>query len=190
MHDFLLKLTFCTGLLLIVFHSTIFLFVQQDEQPTQKSSHLINQQTRQPKSFINNSLISKKNNTTKLPQTTLNKTPRHKTQKTKNLIPSVVSKRKSVQELSDQYIETILNKQKRFFKTCYMRHLKNNFASKGSVVLSFNIDSPGTVSGVSIQSGSIKDISLHECMKKVVERVKFTYFSGPPTKVFYPIEFH
>ena len=180
MHDFWLKLTFCTGLLLIVFHSTIFHFVKQDEKT--------NQQIRPSKNSINNSQNSKKN--TNLPQTVLNQTPRYKSQKTKSFTSSVASKRKSVQDLSDQYIETVLNKQKRFFTTCYMRHLKNNLTSKGSVILSFNIDSPGKVSDVSIQGGSIKDTSLHECMKKVVERVRFSHFSGPLTKVFYPIEFH
>ena len=192
MHDSLLKLTFCIGFLLIIFHSTIFHFVGQNDPhpPSQKSNHVTNQQVRQPKNLIDDTLTSKVNNKTRKALQVIKRTSTYKNTKTKSFTQPVIPKRKNVQELSDQYIETVLNKQKRFFKTCYMHHLKNNFASKGSIILSFNINSPGRVSDVSIQGGSIKDVLLHKCMKKVVERVTFSHFSGPLTKVFYPIEFH
>ena len=177
-NDVLLKFTFCTGLLLIIFHSIIFHFIKQDEKPAQQLTHVNIQPVKQNK------------NSTRISQTiSNNKKPVYKNIKSKKFSQPDISP-KNKQELSDQYIETVLNRQKRFFKTCYIRHLKNNLASKGSIILSFNIDSPGTVSDVSIQGGSIKDKILHKCMKKVVERVTFRHFSGPLTKVFYPIEFH
>ncbi len=188
MQDILLKSLFSVGLFLIIFHSIIFHFVR--EKPTQKSNHVVKQQIEQPKKLINRPLSPKvKINDKKsvISQVVSNKSRTYKNNKKKS---QILSKKRSVQEISDQYIETILNKQKRFFKTCYIRHLKNNFTSKGSILLSFNIHSPGTVSDVSIQGGSIKDVLLHNCMKKVVERVTFSHFSGPLTKVFYPIEFH
>ena len=192
MQDLLLKFVFSVGLFLIIFHSVIFHFIKYDEKPARKSTHVIRQQKiRQSKPLVNQPLPSKIR-----PNNKLNTTPRVISKKTstyknnKKTPQNVISKRKSIQELSDQYIETVLNKQKRFFKTCYIRHLKNNLATKGSIVLSFNIDSPGRVSDVSIQGGSIKDVTLHNCMKKVVERVTFSHFSGPLTKVFYPIEFY
>ena len=188
MQDTLLKFIFSTGLLFIIFHSIIFHFIK--EEPAQKSNHIVEQQIEQPKKLINRPLPPKvkiNNKKNVISQTILKKPRTYKNNKKKS---QLISKRKNVQELSDQYIETILNKQKGFFKTCYIRHLKNNFASKGSIILSFNIDSPGRVSDVSIEGGSIKDVILHNCMKKVVERVTFSHFSGPLTKVFYPIEFH
>ena len=190
-NDVLLKFTFCTGLLLIIFHSIIFHFIKQDEKPAQQSSHSNIPSVKQNKNSTDYPLIPKTNNTAnRISQTTSNnKKTIYKNTKSKKFSQPDISQ-KNKQRLSDQYIETVLNRQKRFFKTCYIRHLKNNLASKGSIILSFNIDSPGTVSDVSIQGGSIKDKILHKCMKKVVERVTFRHFSGPLTKVFYPIEFH
>lgn len=90
----------------------------------------------------------------------------------------------------DNYVESILNQQKAFFKKCYVRYLKDNIESKGSLLLSFNIIPPGRVSEIAVLGGSLKDAKLHKCTKEVVERVSFRHFAGPPTKVFYPIEFH
>ena len=191
MQDVLLKSLFSIGLFLIIFHSIIFHFVR--EKPTQKlnhANHVVKQQVKQPKKLINRPLPPKvkiNNKKSVISKVVSNKSRVYKNNKKE---AQILSKKRNVQEISDQYIETILNKQKRFFKTCYIRHLKNNFASKGSILLSFNINSPGRVSDVSIQGGSIEDERLHNCMKKVVERVTFTHFSGPLTKVFYPIEFN
>ena len=190
MNDLLLKCTFGIGLLLIIFHSIIFHLIRQDEKLIQRSNQVNNQSINRSKN-INQPLTSKMNNRiNRRSQTISNKKPIYKNTKNKRFAQPVISRRKNKQELSDKYIETVLNGQKMFFKTCYIRHLKNNLASKGSILLSFNIDSPGMVSDVSIQGGSMKDITLHKCMKKVVERVTFRHFSGPLTKVFYPIEFH
>ena len=192
MQDLLLKSIFSIGLFLIIFHSIIFHVVKHDKkEPAKKINDVTRQQIKQPKKPITQLLSSKSklnNQSNKIPQVISNQIKTYKNNK--KILQNIISKKRSVQELSDQYIETVLNKQKRFFKTCYIRHLKNNLASKGSIILSFNIDSPGKVSDVSIQGGSIKDITLHNCMKQVVKRVTFNHFSGPLTKVFYPIEFH
>lgn len=183
MNDFLPKFAFSVGLLLIVFHPLIFHLIKWVEKPAQKPSHAsIQQPIRQPKSAINKneSPLSKVH---KASQIISDKAPTH-------IKPQKTIENKQKNKPSDNYIETALNKQKKFFKTCYIRHLKNNLAFKGSLILSFNIDSPGTVSDVSIQGGSTKNGTLHRCMKAVVERMTFRHFSGPSTTVLYPIEFH
>ena len=185
MNDFLSRFAFGIGLFLIVFHSLIFHFIKWVEKPIQKPSHAsIQYPIRQSQNAIKQNHIPP-SKVYKASQIMSDKVQTYKITKSQKPLED-----QQKYESSDDYIETVLNKQKKFFETCYIRHLKNNLAFKGSIMLSFNINSPGKISNVSIQGGSAKNATLHKCMKAVAERMTFRHFSGPATTVLYPIEFY
>ena len=192
MDGVLLKAAFCIGLFLILFHSFIFHLIKETGKSTPSLDHAVNvnktnQISNQAGIHQNHFTISKVHKTS---QTISDKAFKHKSIKFTKKPFSSQQRKKPQYKLSDHYVETVLNKQKKFFRTCYVRYLKKNFISQGSLLLSFNISSLGIVSDVSIKGGSLKDTGLYKCMKNVVKRITFRHFSGPLTTVFYPIEFH
>ncbi len=174
MSDLFLKCTFIIGLLLILFHSLILDQINPRSIP--QATHIVTQNPQE----IQQKTLSNVSQASEIIQQGRSR-------------KSNLSQKNPSKQSSADYVERVLSRQKRLFKNCYVRYLKNHLKAEtnvASITLSFNIKPPGKVSDVSVLGGSSQNTTLHKCMKAVVERVAFRHFSGPPTQVFYPIEFH
>ena len=206
MESLLSKIAFLIGLLLIVFHSQILTMYHHWKgqlteviKPSSVSQEVLPQTVSQtgdePTTTTTTSTPTLVNTVTTLkqvipsPTATLEAPQREATQVPTQSPLITPSSQTQKNNGFDAYVESVFNGQKAFFKNCYVRHLKNNTEAKGSLLVSFHITSPGVVSEVNILGGSIQDTRFHKCTKDVVERISFRHFKGPPTKVFYPIEF-
>ena len=58
-------------------------------------------------------------------------------------------------------------------KQCYERELKGNPDLAGKVTVSFDIDTSGNVSGVQVPANTTGNSALGDCIRKVVERIRF-----------------
>lgn len=91
--------------------------------------------------------------------------------------------------LSNEYIYETISEQRANFRECYLKHLKNNPASRGSMRLAFTINPNGKVSKTSILETTIADQAFGQCITTVLSRCKFRPFDASPIVAQYPITF-
>src|SRR5262249_14974992 len=75
----------------------------------------------------------------------------------------------------------------RAIQACYERQLKRNPNLGGKIGLRFTIGSVGKVTNVSIESDSVGDPSVTDCVKQAVLRWRFPAPEGGPAEVVTPI---
>ncbi len=93
------------------------------------------------------------------------------------------------ESLPDDYIASIVKKQKPFLNRCYAQHLRLNPNASGKMSISFTVEPTGGVTSVRILRSSIADPRLQKCTLTVLERMQFKTFDGDPIVVNYPINF-
>jgi TonB family protein len=96
---------------------------------------------------------------------------------------------RSKESLPDDYIASVVKKQKPFFNRCYAQHLRLNPNASGKMSVSFTVEPAGSVTSVRILRSSIADPRLQKCTLTVLERMQFRTFDGDPIVVNYPINF-
>lgn len=101
--------------------------------------------------------------------------------------PKPIKKRK--ESLPDDYIASVVKKQKAFFNRCYAQHLRLNPNASGRMSLSFTISPNGSVNNARVLRTDMSDPRLQKCTLSVIERLSFRTFDGDPIVVNYPINF-
>jgi TonB family protein len=91
--------------------------------------------------------------------------------------------------LSNEYIdEAILTHQGQLQK-CWLSRLKDAPASKGQIVVQFEISKRGKVKEMRVADSTLTDEVLQRCVMSVIERIPFRPYKGSEISLSYPINF-
>ncbi len=85
-----------------------------------------------------------------------------------------------VDELSEDLIMAIVNRNMKSVKYCYERHLKASSSLQGKAIFKLTIQSSGQVSKVESLSNNIAGSLFEECIIKELKKWVFPKFSGNP----------
>ncbi len=92
-------------------------------------------------------------------------------------------------ELTEDEINTYMNRQKANFFKCYTQLLQSTPEAKGTVTLNFTIDRSGHVLDSQVQSNELAQADFHKCLTEVLKRVEFRSFTGQNVTAVYPVRF-
>ena len=92
-------------------------------------------------------------------------------------------------ELTEDEINTYMNRQKSNFFKCYTQLLQTAPDAKGTLTLNFTIDRSGRVFDSQVQSTELPQSDFHRCLTEVLKRVEFRSFTGQNVTTVFPIRF-
>lgn len=92
-------------------------------------------------------------------------------------------------EITEDEINTYMNRQKPSFFKCYTQLLQTSPDSKGTVTLNFTIDRSGHIIDSQVQSTELPQADFHKCLTEVLKRVEFRSFSGQNVTAVFPVRF-
>lgn len=93
-------------------------------------------------------------------------------------------------EISNEYIQRVLDRQRRFFSSCFLKYFerKQGQVQAGLVVFHVVIENSGRVRTAEVLESDIQDEGFTSCLQSVLERSRLRPFEGPTLHVEYPIE--
>lgn len=92
--------------------------------------------------------------------------------------------------LDSESIREAVMKKMSSIKYCYESQLKKNPNLQGKIVVNFTIDKNGEVSRYSIESSTLNDEEVENCILRVIRRIKFPPpQNGESVEVSYPLVF-
>ncbi|MCB0421634.1 MAG: AgmX/PglI C-terminal domain-containing protein [Bdellovibrionales bacterium] len=126
---------------------------------------------RSPKMFVNSKLILKDEKKTL--ESSTNKGP----------------KKNPLRTLSNEYLDAEMQKKQQRFLNCQTNALRMKKSAHGEILVEMTIESSGQVSDVSIQSNTLKNDELTQCIVEIFRRARFRSFDGYPIVKTYPLIF-
>ncbi len=103
--------------------------------------------------------------------------------------PSAQNAENSTGSLTQEDIQSTLQKHRPMFYKCYTQLLQKTPGMIGQVSLAFIIEKNGKISNPEISSSSINDPKFRSCLMEVLSRVNFKTFSGDPISTVFPLRF-
>ncbi len=96
---------------------------------------------------------------------------------------------KGQSELSEEEINTFLNRQRQSFFRCYTQLLQSQPEAKGTATLNFTIDPAGKVVDSQVHSTELSSPEFQKCLVEVLKRIEFRSFTGGNVSAVFPIRF-
>lgn len=106
---------------------------------------------------------------------------------TEAVIPESI---KPDQTLSSDYIRAVLEDQRRFVQSCYLKYFnaRRGDVRIGRMLLNFIIEPSGKTKNVMVVKSDIDDQPFHDCIKSIFARTKFRSFQSAAIDMEYPID--
>lgn len=91
--------------------------------------------------------------------------------------------------LANEYIDETVAAHQNQLQKCWLSRLKDVGATKGQIVVQFEISKRGKVKEAKIADASLNDEVLQKCVVTVFERIQFRSFKGTEISLSYPVNF-
>ena len=86
-------------------------------------------------------------------------------------------------------IDKVIHRNLPKIQRCYQDELDKKPGLKGKIVVAFTIDPDGTVPSATVDSSTVADPDLEECICRTFEGLTFPAHRGDPLSTHYPVTF-